>query len=103
MTPTRSRYAPADENHIPHWLVTYDVHRRILEYKPLAIGTDLRAAMQQSIKEHWARGWTVENDGTYGFFFCNRGGERREVRIQPRDPPQPVPLNNTSPFGACAK
>jgi hypothetical protein len=43
--------------------------------------------------------WTVECDGAYGLFFCNRGTERLEVRIQAADPNQPVPLDNTSPFG----
>jgi hypothetical protein len=101
MTPRRSRYAPTDESRIPHWLVTYDVCRTILSSKQLAIGTDLEAAMRQAIEKSRSDGWTVENDGAYGFFFCNRNGERREVRLQPTDPSQPVPLNNTSPFGAC--
>jgi hypothetical protein len=47
-----------------------------------------------------ADGWTVEDDGTYGFFFCNRGGERTEVRMQQTDPSQLIPLNNTSLVGA---
>jgi hypothetical protein len=50
MTPSRSRYAPADESRIPHWLVTYDVFRNVLASKPLAIGADLRAAMRQAFK-----------------------------------------------------
>jgi cobalamin-dependent methionine synthase I len=76
--------------------VTYDVYRRVLASKQLAIGTDLRAAMRETIDECEADGWTVENDGVYGFFFCNRGGERIEIRMQPTDPSEPVPLNNTS-------
>jgi hypothetical protein len=78
--------------------VTYDVYRRVFSSKHLAIGTDLQAAMRGAIEECEADGWAVENDGAYGFFFCNRGGERREVRVQSTDPSQPVPLNNTSPF-----
>jgi hypothetical protein len=96
MTARRSRYAPTDESRIPHWLVTYDVYRRVLASKHLAIGTDLRAAMRKAIAKHEADGWTVENDGAYGFLFCNRDGERREIRMQPTDPAQPIPLNNTS-------
>jgi hypothetical protein len=98
MTPRRSRYAPTDESCIPHWLVTYDACRCVLSSKCLAIGTDLCAVLRQAIEECESGGWTVENDGAYGFFFCHRGGERREVRIQPTDPYEPVPLNNTSPF-----
>jgi hypothetical protein len=99
MTPRRSRYAPTDETRIPHWLVTYDVYRRVLASKHLAIGTDLHAAMREAIAECEAEGWIVENDGAYGFFFCNRDRERREVRMQPTDPSEPVPLNNTSACG----
>jgi hypothetical protein len=96
MTPRRSRYAPKDESRIPHWLVTYDVYRRVVECKHLEIGTDLSAAMRRAIEECEMDGWTVENDSTYGFFFCNRGGERREIRMQPSDPSEPVSLNNTA-------
>jgi len=99
MTPRRSRYVPIDESRVPHWLATYDVYRNVLACKPLAIGTDLHAAMRRAIAEREADGWTVENDGAYGFFFCNRDGERREVRMQPTDPAEPVPLNNTAASG----
>ena len=99
MTPRHSRYVLTDETRIPHWLVTYDVYRRVLASKHLAIGTDLYAAMRKAIAEREADGWTVENDGAYGFFFCNRDRERREVRMQPTDPSEPVPLNNTSACG----
>jgi hypothetical protein len=103
MTPARSRYAPTDESRIPHWLVTYDGYRRDLACKHLAIGTDLHAAMREAIAKCEADGWTVENDGAYGFLFCNRNGERREVRIQPTDPAEPVPLNNTAAAGLRSK
>jgi hypothetical protein len=96
MPPRRSRYAPTDESRIAHWLVTYDVYRSVRASKHLAIGTDLHAAMRQAIDECEADGWIVENDGAYGFFFCHRAGERREVRMQPTDPSEPIPLNNTS-------
>jgi hypothetical protein len=99
MTPRRSRYAPVDESRIPHWLVTYDAWRSIVAHECLAIGTDLQDAMRKAIAEYEADGWTVENDGIYGFFFCNRHGERREVRIQPNDPAEPISLNNTSARG----
>jgi hypothetical protein len=72
------------------------VYRNVLASKQLAIGTDLHAAMRQAIAGCEADGWIVENDGAYGFFFCNRDGVRREVRMQPTDPAEPVSLNNTS-------
>jgi hypothetical protein len=69
MTPRRSRYDPTDESRIPHWLVSYDVYRRVLASEHLAIGTDLHAAMREAIDECEADGWTVESDGAYGFIF----------------------------------
>jgi hypothetical protein len=95
MAPRRSRYAPTDESRIPHWHVTYGLFRRVLASKYMAIGADLRAEIWQANAECAADGWTVENDGAFGFFFCNRAGERKEVRMQPTDPSEPVPLNNT--------
>jgi hypothetical protein len=55
--------------------------------------------MRKAIADCKVNGWAVENDGAYGFFFCNRDRERREVRIQPTDPTLPIPLNNTSAGG----
>jgi len=79
--------------------VTYDVYRRVVASKHLAIGTDLHAAIREAIDECKADGWTVENNGAYGFVFCNRDGERREVRMQPTDPSESIPLDNTSARG----
>ena len=62
MTPRRSRYSPTDESRIPHWLVTYDLYRRVLASEHLAVGADLHAAMRQAIEKCKADGWTVEND-----------------------------------------
>jgi len=54
--------------------------------------------MRDAMARWSAKGWTVEGNGAFGFFFCNRGAERLEIRIQSVDPDQPVPLDNTSPF-----
>jgi hypothetical protein len=70
MTPRRSRYVSTDESRIPHWLVTYDLLRGVLLSKHLAIGTDLHGATRQAIEKRKADGWTVENDGAYGFIFA---------------------------------
>jgi hypothetical protein len=102
MTPRRSRYAPSDESRMPHWLVTYDAWRTVLAHEYLVIGADLQAVMRKAIAECKADGWAVENDGAYGFFFCTRPGERREIRIQPNDPAEPIPLNNTPPAAVHA-
>jgi hypothetical protein len=84
MTPRRSRHAPADERHILHWLVTYDLLRGVLSTKHLAIGTDLHAAIRQAIDECEADGWTVENDGAYGFFSAIEAAS--EERLECRQP-----------------
>jgi predicted deacetylase len=68
MTPRRTRYAPTDESRNPHWLVTYDVYRRVLATTRLTVGTDLRAAMRQATEKCEADAWIVEKDGAYGFF-----------------------------------
>jgi hypothetical protein len=99
MTPRRSRYVPAEENCIAHWLVIYDRYRRVIECTHLVAGSDLRAAILQTMEAYKADGWIVENDGAYGFFFCVRNGERREIRLQPTDPSAPVSLNNTAAPG----
>jgi hypothetical protein len=85
----------------PHWLAVYrPPTRQPLESTSLPVGTDLRVIMRDAIARWSTAGWTVECDGAYGLFFCNRGTERLEVRIQSLDPNQPVPLDNTSPFGS---
>jgi hypothetical protein len=83
----------------PSWLAVYNPpERKPMESTPLQVGVDTRAVMRDAI-DRWSRdGWTVESDGRYGSFFCNRGTERLEVRAQATDPSQPVPLRNTSPF-----
>jgi hypothetical protein len=96
MTPRRSPSAPTDESQLPHWRVTYDIYRRVLAIEQLEIGTDPHAAMHHAVAKHKANGWAIENDGADRFFFCNRGEERRPLRIQPTDPSESVPLNNTS-------
>jgi hypothetical protein len=83
----------------PHWLAVYNPpERKPIESLALPVGTNLRVVTLRAIARWSADGWTVENDGLYGVFFCNRNGERLEVRIQSTDPSEPVPLSNTSPF-----
>jgi hypothetical protein len=84
----------------PRWLAVYETPgREPLEATALPVGTDPQVIIRDAINRWSAMGWTVEGNGAYGFFFCNRGAERIEVRIQSVDPNLPVPLDNTSPFG----
>jgi hypothetical protein len=98
MTPRRSRYSPTDESRIPHWLVTYDAWRNVLVHERLAIGTGSSSWNAKGYRQV-QDGQMGCREGAYEFFFCNRNGERREVRIQPNDPAEPIPLNNTSARG----
>jgi hypothetical protein len=50
----------------------------------LSIGTDLHAAICQAIDECEADGWTVENDGAYGFFSAIEAAS--EERLECRQP-----------------
>jgi hypothetical protein len=63
----------------------------------------IRSSGREAIDEYEANGWATENDSAYGFFFCNGDGERREIRIQPTDPSERVPLDNTSARVGCTK
>jgi hypothetical protein len=80
-----------------HWLVVYHPpSREPVESTLLPVGIDLQAIMRGAISRWSTEGWTVEGNGDYGHFFCHRAEERYEVRIQPTDPGEPLPLNNTS-------
>jgi hypothetical protein len=76
-----------------------DAWRSVLANQYLTVGADLQAVMREAIADCKAVGWAVENDGAYVFFFCNRDADWREVRIQPNDPAEPIPLTNTAAGG----
>src|ERR1039457_4165813 len=50
--------------------IDWVIFRSVMTSTRLSVGTDLRAAMRQAIEQCAADGWTVENNGAYGFFFA---------------------------------
>ena len=81
----------------PHWLVVYHPPaREPVESSLLPIGVDLQTVMREAISRWSMQGWIVEGNGDYGHFFCHHADKRYEVRIQPTDPGEPLPLDNTS-------
>jgi hypothetical protein len=59
---------------------------RVLDSTALAIGTALYAELARAMDRLAADGWSIEDDGRYGSFFCNRNGVRRFVHVRPTDP-----------------
>lgn len=62
---------------------------QILECDALAAGADLWAVLAGTMDRLAAEGWTIEDDGRLGNFFCHRDGVRRFVDLQPTDPAAP--------------
>src|ERR1019366_8429341 len=83
----RHVFDPLEPTKEPRWYEVRNMHRALLEARPLPPGTDLKrafvAAMIEWIDAGWGLGEVSSGDGT---FFCTRGSERRQVQITPNDP-----------------
>jgi hypothetical protein len=77
---------PLSNRRLAHWLTVSDMQGRVLEATSLEPGTDLFAVLARTMDRLEAEGWSIEDDGRYGSFFCNRDGVRRFVHIRPTDP-----------------
>jgi len=77
----------ADRSH-PHWLTVNDMLGNVLESDPIEVGADLYQVLARAMARLTAAGWTIEDDGRYGSFFCHRNGVRRFVLLRPTDPAQ---------------
>lgn len=71
----------------PRWLVIRDRYSIVIEYRELRPNADLRAVMAAE-QERWCAGGWVSTGLTRnrGFFFCDRGEERRCVGIECYEP-----------------
>jgi hypothetical protein len=67
-----------------------DTHSAVLGRTLIPAGADLHGLIAAAIRERHADGWTVENDGSYGFLFCHKVGVRCMVAIVQVDPAEPV-------------
>jgi hypothetical protein len=85
----RSIHDPLTDRTHPHWLVVSNMQGQILECKFLEPGADLWAALARTMDHLTSEGWTIEDDGRLGDFFCCRDGERRFVHLRPTDPAAP--------------
>jgi hypothetical protein len=88
------------DRQLPHWLTVSDMQGRVLDASSLEPGTDLYAVLARSMDRLAAEGWTIEDDGRYGSFFCNREGVRRFVHVRPTDPAV-TDLYGPSTFDPC--
>jgi hypothetical protein len=82
----RDDHKPLSQRQLPHWLTVSDMHGGVLDSTALPPGTDLYAVLAREMDRLAAEGWSIEDDGRYGSFFCNRDGVRRFVHIRPTDP-----------------
>jgi hypothetical protein len=96
----RDDHKPLANRRQPHWLTVSDMHGRVLEATTLEPGTDLYAAIARAMDRLAAEGWTIEDDGRDGSFFCNRDGVRRFVHVRPTDPAV-TDLYGPSTFEPC--
>ena len=72
-------------------LVVTGMHSAGLDCTAIPAGTDFHGFLSAAIWERDSgHGWTVENDGSYGFVFCRKTDVRRLVAIVPVDPARPV-------------
>jgi hypothetical protein len=71
----------------PRWLVVRDACRRVIEFRALAPGADLRAALNACTAALAADGWQVGDiPHNCSFVFCQRDDERVCVSIECYEP-----------------
>ncbi len=90
MSRRRVRFDPLATADRPRWLVVKDMHGSVIDSTLIAAGADLHGLMATTIRARQSDGWSVENDGSYGFLFCHKAGVRRMVAIVQVDPAEPA-------------
>jgi hypothetical protein len=96
----RDNHQPLANRRHPHWLTVSDMQGRVLESTWLEPGTDLSAVLARAMDRLAGEGWTIEDDGRFGSFFCNLDGVRRFVHVRPTDPAV-TDLYGPSSFERC--
>jgi hypothetical protein len=87
MVTRRGRSDSLDVSRELRWLVVRDRMSRALEYRELAPGSDLRAAMAAKQAELAAAQWRVDSiPKNCGFFFADRDNDRVCVSIECFEP-----------------
>jgi hypothetical protein len=83
----RSVFDSLEPTNEPRWYVVRNMHRAVLEVRPLSPGANLKRAFVAAMLEWIDTGWHLgEFSSTGAVFFCTKGNERRMVEISPSDP-----------------
>jgi len=87
MSTRPGRPDPLEKTGEPRWLVVRDRVSRALEYRMLAGGSDLRAAITAKHAELARAGWRVESiPKKCAFFFADRDNDRVCVSVECFEP-----------------
>lgn len=82
----RHVYDPLELTKEPRWYVVTNMHRAVLEVRPLPLGANLKRVFVAAMLEWIDSGWQLsEFSSRAGIFFCTMGTERRMVEISPTD------------------
>jgi hypothetical protein len=69
----------------PRWYVVRNIHRTVIEARPLASDVDLKRALVIAMLAHIDAGWQIgEFSSRTGHFFCTKGDEQRMIEISPQ-------------------
>jgi hypothetical protein len=83
----RSVFDPLEISKESRWLVVRNMHRAVLEVRPLPAGANLKRAFIAAMLEWIDAGWDIaEFSSRVGVFFCSKGVERCQVEITPSNP-----------------
>jgi hypothetical protein len=70
----------------PRYVVTWDLHWRVIEIQRLEPASDLCGALVAAVERLKRDGWEIEGAINHGFAFANRDGDRRLLALTERDP-----------------
>jgi hypothetical protein len=68
------------------YAVVWDLEWHLIECRRLDPGSDLYAALSETVDALEADGWHPEFEHAHGFVFVRQGAERRLVTVTGRDP-----------------
>ena len=82
----RHVFDPLEPTEEPRWGVVTNMHRAVLEARPLPLGADLKRVFVAAMLEWIDSGWQLsEFSSRSEAFFCTKDSERRMITILPTD------------------
>ena len=82
----RSNFDPLEIGNEAAWLVVRNLHRAVLEVRPLPVGVDLKRVFVAAMLEWMDAGWKLaEFSSRTRTFFCTKGTQRLMVEISLTD------------------